>query len=160
MKTDGAYLRNRFPDLISSHFTEYRKRSQDSKADMVLGLVASVYGTCLKKIGETVEAGRNKCTIRLLTSRWDDCTVATMEIMLRTKFGVKLKTLDKSAVSYQVVLTKADKPSATELTKNIEATRATIAKRPAAHPDVIVTSSEEKTGLDVLRAEIEFLTRT
>jgi GTP-binding protein len=71
-----------------------------------------------------------------------------------------MNELDKSAVSYQVVLTKSDKPSATELAKNIEATKAAIAKRPAAHPDVIVTSSEEKTGLDVLRAEIEFLTRT
>src|SRR3569832_1561492 len=71
-----------------------------------------------------------------------------------------MNELDKSAVSYQVVLTKADKPSATELARNIEATKAAIAKRPAAHPDVIVTSSEQKTGLDVLRAEIEFLTRT
>ena len=71
-----------------------------------------------------------------------------------------MNELDKSAVSYQVVLTKSDKPSATDLAENIEATKATIAKRPAAHPDVIVTSSEEKTGLDVLRAEIEFLTRT
>ena len=71
-----------------------------------------------------------------------------------------MNELDKSAVSYQVVLTKADKPSATELEANIAATKAAIAKRPAAHPDVIVTSSEKKSGLDGLRAEIEFLTRT
>jgi GTP-binding protein len=71
-----------------------------------------------------------------------------------------MNDLDKSAVSYQVVLTKSDKPSAADLEANIAATKAAIAKRPAAHPDVIVTSSEEKTGLDVLRAEIEFLTRT
>jgi GTP-binding protein len=71
-----------------------------------------------------------------------------------------MNELDKSAVSYQVVLTKADKPSAAELEANIAATKAAIAKRPAAHPDVIVTSSEKKSGLDGLRAEIEFLTRT
>jgi len=71
-----------------------------------------------------------------------------------------MNELDTSAVSYQIVLTKADKPSAAELERVIAATRAAIAKRPAAHPELIVTSSETKSGLDVLRAEIEFLTRT
>ena len=71
-----------------------------------------------------------------------------------------MNELDKSAVSYQIVLTKSDKPSAAELEANIAATKAAIAKRPAAHPDVIVTSSEKRSGLDVLRAEIELLTRT
>ncbi len=71
-----------------------------------------------------------------------------------------MNELDGAAVSYQVVLTKADKPSAAELAQVVAATRAAIAKRPAAHPELIVTSSESKAGLDVLRAEIEFLTRT
>jgi len=71
-----------------------------------------------------------------------------------------MNELDKSAVSYQIVLTKSDKPSAAELEANIAATKAAIAKRPAAHPDVIVTSSEKRSGLDGLRAEIELLTRT
>lgn len=71
-----------------------------------------------------------------------------------------MNELDKSAVSYQVVLTKADKPPASELARTLETTRSTIARRPAAHPEVIVTSSEDKLGLDVLRAEIELLTRS
>jgi GTP-binding protein len=71
-----------------------------------------------------------------------------------------MNQLDKSAVSYQVVLTKADKPSATELDAVIAATRAAIAKRPAAHPDLVVTSSETKLGIDVLRAEIAALVAT
>jgi GTP-binding protein len=71
-----------------------------------------------------------------------------------------MNELDGAAVSYQVVLTKTDKPSAAELAQVVAATRAAIAKRPAAHPELIVTSSESKAGLDVLRAEIEFLTRT
>ena len=65
-----------------------------------------------------------------------------------------MNELDKSAVSYQVVLTKADKPLVPELDEIIAATRAAIAKRPAAHPDLIVTSSETKFGIDILRAEI------
>jgi GTP-binding protein len=65
-----------------------------------------------------------------------------------------MNELDKAAVSYQVVLTKADKPSARELDTAIEATRKAIAKRPAAHPDIIVTSSETKAGIPELRAAI------
>jgi GTP-binding protein len=68
-----------------------------------------------------------------------------------------MNQLDKSAVSYQVVLTKGDKLLPKDLAVVIAATRAAIAKRPAAHPDLIVTSSETKEGMDVLRAEIAAL---
>jgi len=71
-----------------------------------------------------------------------------------------MNELDKSAVSYQIVLTKADKPGTAELHKVEEATRAAIAKRPAAHPSLIVTSSETKFGIDVLRAEIAAIVGT
>ena len=81
-------------------------------------------------------------------------------VLVDGRHGVKandltvMNELDKSAVSYQIVLTKADKPSVTELQDAEAATRAAIAKRPAAHPELIVTSSETKFGIDVLRAEI------
>jgi GTP-binding protein len=65
-----------------------------------------------------------------------------------------MNELDKAAVSYQVVLTKCDKPSADDLGKAIAMTGKAIAKRPAAHPRLIVTSSEKGTGIDELRAEI------
>ncbi len=65
-----------------------------------------------------------------------------------------MNELDKVAVSYQVVLTKGDKPLAAELEKVIARTRALIAKRPAAHPEIIVTSSEKGVGIDALRTEI------
>jgi len=65
-----------------------------------------------------------------------------------------MNELDKAAVSYQVVLTKGDKLLARDLEKIIALTKAAIAKRPAAHPELIVTSSETKFGIDVLRAEI------
>jgi GTP-binding protein len=71
-----------------------------------------------------------------------------------------MNELDKSAVSYQVVLTKGDKLLARDLDKIIAATQAAIAKRPAAHPDLIVTSSETKFGIDTLRAEIERIVST
>ena len=68
-----------------------------------------------------------------------------------------MNELDKAAVSYQIVITKADKPSASELQQALDKTRAAIAKRPAAHPELVITSSEKKEGLDVLRAEIRVL---
>ena len=63
-----------------------------------------------------------------------------------------MKTLDKSAVSYQVVLTKADQVKASELEKNIAETAAALAKHPAAFPDVLVTSSRSGAGMAELRA--------
>jgi GTP-binding protein len=65
-----------------------------------------------------------------------------------------MNELDKAAVSYEVVLTKADKPSRRELDEAIAATRKAIARRPAAHPEIVVTSSETKAGIPELRAEI------
>ncbi|HLV83587.1 ribosome biogenesis GTP-binding protein YihA/YsxC [Devosia alba] len=65
--------------------------------------------------------------------------------------------LDNSAVSYQIVLTKADKPGKEELDQVIAATKAAIAKRPAAHPHVILTSSVKGDGLRELRTEIAML---
>jgi GTP-binding protein len=71
-----------------------------------------------------------------------------------------MNELDKAAVSYQVVLTKGDKLLQRDLDKVIAATKAAIVKRPAAHPDLIITSSETKFGIDTLRAEIEKIVRT
>ncbi|MEQ1899402.1 MAG: ribosome biogenesis GTP-binding protein YihA/YsxC [Devosia sp.] len=68
-----------------------------------------------------------------------------------------MNQLDSSAVSYQVVLTKSDKPNVSELEAVIAGTKASIAKRPAAHPELIVTSSETKFGMDILRAEIAYI---
>ncbi len=62
--------------------------------------------------------------------------------------------LDESAVSYQVVLTKADKARADHL-QNLRARIATtLQTRPAAHPAIHVTSARKGTGLAELRAEI------
>jgi GTP-binding protein len=63
-----------------------------------------------------------------------------------------LKTLDKYAVSYQVVLTKADQVKPIELEARIAATAAALAKHPAAFPEVLVTSSRTGAGMPELRA--------
>jgi GTP-binding protein len=68
-----------------------------------------------------------------------------------------LKRLDKAAVSYQIVLTKADKLKAAELDQVIAEATAAIRKHPAAHPEIIATSAATGAGIDVLRAEIAAL---
>jgi GTP-binding protein len=62
--------------------------------------------------------------------------------------------LDEAAAPYRVVLTKADKLKASELAKVIEATGVEARKHPAAFPEVHVTSSEKKLGIDALRAAV------
>lgn len=65
-----------------------------------------------------------------------------------------MNELDRAAVSYQVVLTKADKLSEKDLGGVVDMTAKFIAKRPAAHPEIILTSSEKGLGIDVLRREV------
>ena len=64
-----------------------------------------------------------------------------------------LDALDLAAVSYQVVLTKADKLKRGEADARARETAAKIIKRPAAFPRVAVTSAEKGTGMAELRAE-------
>lgn len=68
-----------------------------------------------------------------------------------------MDALDKAAVTYQLVLTKADKVKPTEIAALSKATSAAISKRPAAHPEIISTSSETGLGIELLRAEIAAL---
>jgi len=63
-----------------------------------------------------------------------------------------LKTLDKSAVSYQVVLTKADQVKSAELEQRVADVKAALAKHPAAFPEILMTSSRTGAGISELRA--------
>ena len=87
-------------------------------------------------------------------------TLRRIFVLIDSRHGLKpvdlelMDMLDETAVIYQVVLTKSDKLKKGQLARVLEATQKAIAKRPAAHPNVICTSSEKRTGLDELRAEI------
>ena len=65
-----------------------------------------------------------------------------------------LKTLDEAAVSYQIVLTKADQVKPAELEARIAETAAALAKRPAAYPEIIATSARDDAGMPELRAAV------
>jgi GTP-binding protein len=84
-------------------------------------------------------------------------------VLIDTRHGVKavdeeiMQLLDRSAVTFQVVMTKADKVSATEREANFEQVKGALAKHPAAYPEIIVTSSEKGDGIETLRAVIATL---
>lgn len=65
--------------------------------------------------------------------------------------------LDKAAVPFQAVLTKADKVKAAERDKVLGRTREVLGKHPASFPELIVTSSEKGDGIDTLRHVIATL---
>ena len=73
---------------------------------------------------------------------------------LKPPDGEAMDALDLAAVSYQIVLTKADKLKAAEIEAMVARTQTAIAKRPAAFPRVLATSAEKGHGLAELRAEI------
>ena len=68
-----------------------------------------------------------------------------------------MKELDKAAVSWIVILTKADKLTNEEIEKIKDSTSKNISKHPAAYPEIIVTSSLKNDGIPVLRAYLASL---
>ncbi|WP_293883656.1 ribosome biogenesis GTP-binding protein YihA/YsxC [Sphingomonas sp.] len=81
-------------------------------------------------------------------------------VLIDSRHGIKpvdndiMEMLDAAAVSYRVVMTKTDKIKATELETVSARTAETIRKRAAAHPDLILTSSEKGMGIPELRAAV------
>jgi GTP-binding protein len=86
--------------------------------------------------------------------------LARVYVLVDARHGLKptddriLDVLDRAAVNYQIVLTKADAVGAAELAGRIVATQAALTKHPAAFPDVLATSARNGTGLPELRAAV------
>ena len=86
--------------------------------------------------------------------------LARVYVLVDSRHGFKavdeeiMDLLDKSAMSYQIVLTKLDQLKPREVEARIAATLAALAKRPAAYPEVLTTSSEKGLGIETMRAAI------
>lgn len=84
-------------------------------------------------------------------------------LLIDARHGLKdsdhkmMSLLDQSAVVYQLVMTKADKPDQEKLDHIHRATNEIARKHPAAHPEILITSSHEGIGLEFLRAAISEL---
>ncbi len=86
--------------------------------------------------------------------------LARVYVLIDARHGIKeadkpaLDLLRKSAVSHQIVLTKADQLSQKALSERIEEIGKDIAKSAAAFPEILATSSREGTGIAELRAAV------
>ena len=84
-------------------------------------------------------------------------------VLIDARHGVKkvddeiLSLLDSAAVTFQVVLTKADKVKEKEREKVLDQVRKALSKHPAAYPEIVVTSAEKGWGIPTLRAIIATL---
>ena len=84
-------------------------------------------------------------------------------LLMDSRHGIKpgdvelLELLDSAGVAYQVVLTKADQPSRRELEQVVDAVAAALARHPAAHPEIMVTSARDGDGIEALRATLAAL---
>ena len=85
-------------------------------------------------------------------------------VLIDARHGIKdvdaeiLDLLDKSAVTFQCVLTKTDKISRAALEGTLIQVRGALGRHPAAYPEIILTSSEKGEGIETLRAIIARLT--
>jgi len=84
-------------------------------------------------------------------------------LLIDARHGVKkvdeeiMSLLDSSALTFQVVLTKADKVKEVDREKVLDQVRGALSKHPAAYPEIVVTSSEKGWGIPTLRAIIATL---
>ncbi|HEY5064917.1 MAG TPA: ribosome biogenesis GTP-binding protein YihA/YsxC [Xanthobacteraceae bacterium] len=92
-------------------------------------------------------------------------TLARVYLLVDARHGLMaadqdiLRTLDRAAVSYQIVLTKADRISAAELDECRAAVASALVRRPAAFPEILATSAQSGAGIAELRAAIIRLLR-
>jgi len=81
-------------------------------------------------------------------------------LLIDSRHGLKdvdreiMSMLDMAAVNYQIILTKVDKSNQSDLKVVIEKIEKELSKRPAAHPEVFLTSSMKGFGIEELRAEL------
>ncbi len=84
-------------------------------------------------------------------------------VLIDTRHGVKkvdeeiMKLLDSAAVTFQVVMTKADKVKEKDRAKILDQVRDALSKHPAAYPEIVLTSSEKGDGIATLRSIIAHL---
>ncbi|MCU0911846.1 MAG: ribosome biogenesis GTP-binding protein YihA/YsxC [Rhodobacteraceae bacterium] len=84
-------------------------------------------------------------------------------VLIDTRHGIKsvdediLTLLDRAAVTFQVVLTKADKVKDADREAVLAQVRGALARHPAAFPEIVLTSSEKGEGIETLRALIATL---
>ena len=105
-------------------------------------------------------AAWNRLLKRYLTGR---VCLRRVFVLVDARHGLKpndmnmLDMLDVAGVSYQIILSKSDKPSAADLDAVLETCTGALTRRPAAHPQVLVSSAHTKLGLAPIRGAVASL---
>jgi GTP-binding protein len=92
-------------------------------------------------------------------------TLARVYVLVDARHGLMaaddeiLAVLDQAAVSYQIVLTKADRVAAADLSARLTSVETSLARHPAAYPAVLATAADSGAGIAELRAAISRLLR-
>ena len=87
-------------------------------------------------------------------------TLRRVLLLVDARHGLKvtdrevMDMLDVAAVSYQIILTKVDKSNQSDMKSLTQKIELELAKRPAAHPEIMLTSSIKGIGIEELRAEL------
>ena len=87
-------------------------------------------------------------------------TLRRVLLLVDARHGLKvtdreiMDMLDVAAVSYQIILTKVDKSNKSDVKSLTEKIKMELARRPAAHPEIMLTSSTKGIGIEKLRAEL------
>jgi GTP-binding protein len=109
------------------------------------------------KVGRAVVAEWSKLIAAYLKGRPN---LGRLMLLIDSRVGFKepdlklMDLMDEAALSYQIVLTKADETKADELEINRARLAIQLERRTAAHPEILVTSSRKGAGIDTLRAEL------
>jgi len=90
-------------------------------------------------------------------------TLTRVMLLIDARHGLKdvdlehMQLMNEAAVSYQIVLTKADKLSHSALASVLARTEVALSAHPAAYPHVLATSSAKEDGIPELRAAVAML---
>ncbi len=120
-------------------------------------MLADVPGYGYAKAGKKEVEGWNQLIRDYLRGRPN---LYRVFLLIDSRHGVKpndveiMSMLDESAVSYQIVLTKIDKQTASNLERLKEEIAEMNVKHPALHPEILQTSSKDNTGMDEVRLAI------
>ncbi len=120
-------------------------------------LLVDMPGYGFAKVSKSQSNAWNKLVRSYLRGR---STLRCVFVLVDARHGLKetdrdvMKLLDEAAVSYRIILTKADEASAVDTEKTTQAVKAALLKNPAAFPDVLATSAHQGMGIPELRAAI------
>ncbi|MCC7259612.1 MAG: YihA family ribosome biogenesis GTP-binding protein [Alphaproteobacteria bacterium] len=123
-------------------------------------MLADLPGYGYAKVSKKMRTGWNRLIVSYLKGRVD---LRRVFVLVDARRGVKehdievMKLLDKSAVPYQIVLTKGDHLAKKDVEPLLESVAKAIKKHGAALPEILLTSSSDRTGLDIVRAAIASL---